>query len=128
MQALEDNSTLDTQYIDERIKEIDKEIEHTKGLVKLFDNLKSLVENDSYKAVVEQAYFEDEGKRLSNTLLSPNFLKRDQLDSCVEKMAAIRHFKTFMGKIQNDVFLAAENLGALENERDSLLSNTGEEE
>jgi hypothetical protein len=26
------------------------------------------------------------------------------------------------------VFLAAENLGALENERDSLLSNTGEEE
>ena len=109
----------------ERIKEIDDSIKENLEKIELAEALDRLKQNADYKLFFEEGYFEKEGRRLVDNLLSPTYLKRDQIENIVEMAAAIRHLKTYIHFRELDKQTAEMNLEELKSARSELMSKQG---
>lgn len=98
----------------EKLKSIDESIAFYKEQVELSESIKRLKQNPDYIKVYEQAYFKDEGERISNVILEPNTLKRDQLENMLDMMSSIRNVKTFIMYRENDGEVALGHIADLE--------------
>ena len=98
----------------EKLKSIDESIAFFKEQVELSESIKRLKQNPDYIKVYEQAYFKDEGERISNVILEPNTLKRDQLENMLDMMSSIRNVKTFIMYRENDGEVALQHIADLE--------------
>ena len=98
----------------EKLKSIDESIAFYKEQVELSESIKRLKQNPDYIKVYEQAYFKDEGERISNVILEPNTLKRDQLENMLDMMSSIRNVKTFIMYRENDGEVALQHIADLE--------------
>ena len=98
----------------ERLKSIDESISFYEKQVELSESIKRLKQNPDYIKVYEQAYFKDEGERISNVILEPNTLKRDQLENMLDMMSSIRNVKTFIMYRENDGEVALQHIADLE--------------
>lgn len=98
----------------EKLKSIDESIAFYKEQVELAESIKRLKQNPDYIKVYEQAYFKDEGERISNVILEPNTLKRDQLENMLDMMSSIRNVKTFIMYRENDGEVALGHIADLE--------------
>lgn len=98
----------------EKLKSIDESIAFYKKQVELSESIKRLKQNPDYIKVYEQAYFKDEGERISNVILEPNTLKRDQLENMLDMMSSIRNVKTFIMYRENDGEVALGHIADLE--------------
>ena len=109
----------------ERIKEIDDSIKENLEKIELAEALDRLKQNADYKLFFEEGYFEKEGRRLVDNLLTPTYLKRDQIENIVEMAAAIRHLKTYIHFRELDKQTAEMNLEELKSARSELMSKQG---
>lgn len=98
----------------EKLKSIDESIAFYKEQVELSESIKRLKQNPDYIKVYEQAYFKAEGERISNVILEPNTLKRDQLENMLDMMSSIRNVKTFIMYRENDGEVALGHIADLE--------------
>lgn len=98
----------------EKLKSIDESIAFYKEQVELSESIKRLKQNPDYIKVYEQAYFKNEGERISNVILEPNTLKRDQLENMLDMMSSIRNVKTFIMYRENDGEVALGHIADLE--------------
>lgn len=98
----------------EKLKSIDESIAFYKEQVELSESIKRLKQNPDYIKVYEQAYFKNEGERISNVILEPNTLKRDQLENMLDMMSSIRNVKTFIMYRENDGEVALQHIADLE--------------
>lgn len=98
----------------EKLKSIDESIAFYKEQVELSESIKRLKQNPDYIKVYEKAYFKDEGERISNVILEPNTLKRDQLENMLDMMSSIRNVKTFIMYRENDGEVALGHIADLE--------------
>lgn len=98
----------------EKLKSIDESIAFYKEQVELSESIKRLKQNPDYIKVYEQAYFKSEGERISNVILEPNTLKRDQLENMLDMMSSIRNVKTFIMYRENDGEVALQHIADLE--------------
>lgn len=98
----------------EKLKSIDESIAFYKEQVELSEAIKRLKQNPDYIKVYEQAYFKNEGERISNVILEPNTLKRDQLENMLDMMSSIRNVKTFIMYRENDGEVALGHIADLE--------------
>lgn len=98
----------------EKLKSIDESIAFYEKQVELSESIKRLKQNPDYIKVYEQAYFKDEGERISNVILEPNTLKRDQLENMLDMMSSIRNVKTFIMYRENDGEVALQHIADLE--------------
>lgn len=75
---------------------IDKVIEEQEHLIVLSKALQDLISSKAYKLVIEGAYIEQESKDVLEKMLSPignDFTVNTQM---LERIAAIRHLRTFL--------------------------------
>ena len=83
----------------QELAEIDGRIEELKEKIELGKALEELHEDERFKKVVLEGYFDEEAKRLFGLLTTPTSLKRDQLENVMDKLSAIRNFKGYFKEI-----------------------------
>jgi organic radical activating enzyme len=84
--------------IDDRIAELEKDIELGKALERLH-------ENEDFKKVILEGYLEDEAERLFELMTTPMKFKREIMENIQEKLGSIRNLKEFFAvKLQNAGF------------------------
>ena len=89
--------------IDERIKQLEDQIELHKALERLH-------ENEDFKKVVLDGYFEKESARVFDMLTIPSNLKRDQLQNLMDMMSAIRNVKGYFKTVIVNASMAPEQI------------------
>ena len=109
----------------ERIAEIEKSISDLKANIEFAEAIKRLQSNPDYLLVIKEGYLAGEGKRITECLLEPTYLKRDQIENIVEMAAAIRHLKTYIHFRELDKQTAEMNLEELKSARSELMSKQG---
>ena len=108
---MEDNSSNFKQElaaVDERIADLENQIELHKALERLH-------ENEDFQKVVLDGYFEKESERIFGMLVTPSNLKRDQIENLMDMMSAIRNFKGYFKTTIINASMAPE---AIEEERE----------
>ena len=84
--------------IDDRIAELEKDIEIGKALERLH-------ENEDFQKVILDGYLEDEAKRLFELMTTPMKFKREIMENIQEKLSSIRNLKEYFAvKLQNAGF------------------------
>ncbi len=99
----EDNLKEELGKIDEQIVKLKKDIE-------IGEALNRLHENEDFKLVILEAYFEDEEKRISGLLFNPTTLKREQIENLMDKATAIRNYKFFFQTLLINANMAPDQL------------------
>lgn len=126
-EALDSTNPIGLEVINlrkERIAEIDKSIEEQKAKIEFAEAIKELRKNPNFLLVIESGYFEGEGKRITECLLEPTPLKRDQIQNMVDMISSIRNLKTFLMFKENDGENALQEIESLEDYRTRV--NSGE--
>lgn len=98
-----DNLKKELAQIDERIESLQKDIQ-------LGKDLEALHENEQFKNVILDSYFEDEAKRIFGLLTNPTPLKREQIENLNDKLATIRVFKEYFQTLLINANMAPEQI------------------
>jgi len=123
---MEENSS----HLKEELEAVDKRIDELKAQIELHQALERLHENEDFKLVVLDGYFEKESKRIFDNLITPSSLKRDQLDNLMDMMSSIRNFKGYFKTLIINAAMAPEELEAerlYRNEITAQAANEAEE-
>lgn len=126
-EALDSTNPIGLEVINlrkERIAEVDKSIEEQKAKIEFAEAIKELRKDPRFLLVIENGYFEGEGKRITECLLEPTPLKRDQIQNMVDMISSIRNLKTFLMFKENDGGNALHEIESLEDYRTRI--NSGE--
>ena len=94
----------------EELKQIDKRIEELKENIALGEALERLHENEDFKKVILDGYFEKESKRIFGLLTTPTHLKRDIIENLNDKLGAIRIVKQYFGTVLINAQMAPEQI------------------
>ena len=102
---MEENSNLQLQLneIDEKIEELQKQIEMGKALEDLHNN-------DAFKMIILDGLFTDEAERIFGVLTNPNTFKRDIMENLQDKLGSIRIVKQYFGVILQNAAMAPEQI------------------
>lgn len=126
-EALDSTNPIGLEVINlrkERIAEVDKSIEEQKAKIEFAEAIKELRKDPRFLLVIENGYFEGEGKRITECLLEPTPLKRDQIQNMVDMISSIRNLKTFLMFKEADGGNALHEIESLEEYRTRI--NSGE--
>ena len=126
-EALDSTNPIGLEVINlrkERIAEVDKSIEEQKAKIEFAEAIKELRKDPRFLLVIENGYFEGEGKRITGRLLEPTPLKRDQIQNMVDMISSIRNLKTFLMFKEADGGNALHEIESLEEYRTRI--NSGE--
>ena len=126
-EALDSTNPIGLEVINlrkERIAEVDKSIEEQKAKIEFAEAIKELRKDPRFLLVIENGYFEGEGKRITECLLEPTPLKRDQIQNMVDMISSIRNLKTFLMFKEADGGNALHEIESLEDYRTRI--NSGE--
>ena len=126
-EALDSTNPIGLEVINlrkERIAEVDKSIEEQKAKIEFAEAIKELRKDPRFLLVIENGYFEGEGKRITECLLEPTPLKRDQIQNMVDMISSIRNLKTFLMFKEADGGNALHEIESLEDFRTRI--NSGE--
>ena len=126
-EALDSTNPIGLEVINlrkERIAEVDKSIEEQKAKIEFAEAIKELRKDPRFLLVIENGYFKGEGKRITECLLEPTPLKRDQIQNMVDMISSIRNLKTFLMFKENDGGNAIHEIESLEDYRTRI--NSGE--
>ena len=107
---------------DEELQKIENRIAELKKDVELGEALNALhVDNDNFKKVILEGYFEKEEERLTGLLFNPTKLKRDQMENVMDKATGIRSFKLYFQTLLINASMAPEQIEEEENYRTQLI-------
>jgi len=96
----------DAKNRDFELEQSHKREAELKEAIELNEHLQDLIQQKSFKAVIDSAYFEKEAERLKEVLVTPSTLKRDIMENVIDKFNAIRNLKQFFIVIEQNAIMA----------------------
>lgn len=90
---------MDNSNLKEELAKVDERIAMYQKQVDLGKMLEEMHEDPKFIAVIIEAYFDAEAKRIFELLVEPSTLSREKLENLDDKLAAIRNFKIFFKQI-----------------------------
>jgi len=96
--------------IQEELELCDKRIAELEEYVSMAEALERLHENEDFKKVILEGYFEKEAKRLFGLLVDAQPIKRESMENIIEMLNSIRHLKQFHRNVILNNAIAKENL------------------
>jgi hypothetical protein len=121
-----------TQLLKEELRAIDKTIEKKKKAIRLGEALKELKNDPNFKLVILEGYVEAEAKRLFKILTDPSGVSPYSNEEIQLKLAAISHFKSYIGTddyvgtIEIEAERAPDEIIMEENYRDEVTANAAQ--
>jgi len=114
----------------EEPEELELEIEQFQEMLKTKKALDDLLENESYKRVVELLYFQEEARRLSDLIMSKNIACVRDRDIIVENLVAIGSFQDFIVNLKTRLegIDSPENMKAFSEHIEEMRKDLMEEE
>ena len=103
---MEENSS----NLKQELADIDERIKQLEGQIELHKALERLHENEDFKKVVLDGYFEKESARVFDMLTIPSNLKRDQIQNLMDMMSAIRNVKGYFKTVIVNASMAPEQI------------------
>ncbi len=107
---MEDNIEEQSSTFKEELEAVDKRIEELKEQIEIRQALERLHENEDFKKVILEGYFDKEAKRIFDMLITPTSLKRDQTENLMDMMSSIRYFKGYFKTLLINAAMAPEEL------------------
>jgi hypothetical protein len=108
------------------VKRVDADIAANQELVEKAKKLKQLQDSPIWKEIIEEGYFTDEAKRIPDAILNTdNVFKKENVDTMVQMLVAIRFFKQYIDYIRDDGLIALENIEKLEEYKQQLKYDFG---
>ena len=104
------------QEVDDRIAELNKNIELGKAI-------EALHENEDFQRVILSGYLDDEAQRLFGVLVEPSTLKRDVMENIQDKLASIRNLKQYFGTSLQNAHMAPEQIAEEETYRKTVTAH-----
>ena len=98
----------ETSNLKEQLEAIDNRIKELEDSIQLAKDLNELHEDERFKRVILDGYFEEEAKRLFSVLVTPSTLKRDVVQNIQDKLSSIRNLKQFFGVVLQNANMAPE--------------------
>jgi hypothetical protein len=119
---MEENSNLQLQLneIDEKIEELQKQIDMGKALEELHNN-------DAFKTIILDGLFTDEAERIFGVLTNPNTFKRDIMENLQDKLGSIRIVKQYFGVILQNAAMAPEQMEEEKRYRQELTARASDD-
>jgi hypothetical protein len=96
--------------IQEELELCDQRIAELEEYIAMAEALERLHENEDFKKVILEGYFEKEAKRLFGLLVDAQPIKRESMENIIEMLNSIRHLKQFHRNIILNNAIAKENL------------------
>ena len=105
----DNNATLDERK--QELADIDSRIATLKFNVQLGEDLESLHEDERFKRVMIEGYFDAEAERIFGVLTDPtHHLKRDVMENLMEKLTSTRNIKQYYGVLMQNADMAPEEI------------------
>ena len=115
------NFDLELQKIDDRIAELKQDVELGKALEELH-------EDERFKLVILDGYFDKEEKRIAGLLFNPTSLKRDQIENMMDKATAIRNYKQYFQTLLINANMAPDQIAEEEEYRKEVTARGYDDE
>lgn len=100
----------ETSNLKEQLEAIDKRIEELENSIQAAKDLNELHEDERFKRLILDGYFEKEAERLFSVLVTPSTLKRDVIENIQDKLSSIRNLKQFFGVLLQNAHMAPEQI------------------
>jgi len=123
---MDNESTLEEQ-IKEELEHIDNKIAEHKDQIELAEAIERLHTNDDFKTVILDGYMETEAERIFSLLITPMGWKKEINDTLLEKIAAIRSLKEFIGVKLREAITLPETIVELEDYRKEVTARGSED-
>jgi len=104
------------EFIDKRIGEEEAKIQQAKDLEVLFAT-------EAFDRVILQAYMVGEADRITSAITMPDGMKREHIQTAMDKLVAIRHLRKFLANLELDSSFAVENIEDLKSTRIDIKAN-----
>ncbi len=118
-----DNATQRAEAIQEELANVEKQLEEQEKALKLRKAMSELFENENFKTIVLEEYMENEADRIKEAIITPDGMKRDQIEMSMEQLMAIRMVRAFFAKLDLAGMYAEENVDELRKYKRELESN-----
>ena len=112
----QDNFKEELAKIDERIETLEKNVQMGK-------DMKDLHEDERFKRLFVEGYFDAEETRIASLLFTPSGLKRDQMENIMDKATGIRNCKQYLATVLIDAAMAPDQIEEEKNYRAELTAN-----
>lgn len=109
------------------IQNLEISIEEAKSVIKLRDQAERLIKNRDYKAVIEDAYFEDYVKNTALMLSEVKFTNPEMYKDLIEELEAVGRVRGFIRSIFQKASMAEKTINDA-NEEIEFLRKEGEDE
>ena len=104
-----ENAILDERK--QELADIDARIALLKENLSMANDLESLHEDPRFQKVILGGYFDKEAERIFGLLVDPtHHLKRDVMETLMDKLTAIRSVKQYFGMIMTNGAMASEQI------------------
>ena len=104
------------EFLNSRIAEEEYKAEQYKMLTEMYEDPK-------FKMLILEDYMEGEAERITSAITTPDGMKREHIQTAMDKLLGIRHLRTFLSKIEIDSHFATETLQELKETRDDVKAN-----
>jgi len=99
-----------TSNLREQLQEIDDRINELENDVAMGEALERLKENEDFKKLILEGYFDKEATRIMGVLTEPLKFKREVMENLQDKMASIRNLKEFLQIKEQNARFAREQI------------------
>jgi len=112
-----------TNPVNEELDVLDTRIEEVKNSIKMHDALKAEYGSDSFKLLILNGYMEEEAVRLTSAITTPDGMKREHIQSAIDKLVSIRHLRAYLARVELDAMHAEETLEDLVSTKNDIKFN-----
>lgn len=109
--------------IQEELDFINSRIKEEEYKAKQHEYVQELFATDSFKSLILEDYMEGEAARLTGAITTPDGMKREHIETAMEKLVSIRHLRAFLARVEMDAMHAQDNLEEYKATRDEIKAN-----
>lgn len=117
------NQEKELDVLDSRILEEETKIEKHKALQVLFD--KDSEAGKAFAIIILDGYAEAEADRICKAITTPDGMKREHIETAVDKLKGIRHLRAYLAMVELDAMHAVETLDDLKFTKNDIKANPG---
>lgn len=117
----------ETSNLKDELQRVDERTQELKDSIELAEAINRLHDNEDFNKVITNGYLEKEAERLFEVLTTPMSFKKEQLDTVMGKLSAIRDFKEYIGYSIRLAAMANEELDELAAYRQEVTAKMAED-
>jgi len=112
---------IEVKALDARLVEEEAKVTKHKALQKLFD--RDTEAGEAFATIILDGYGKEEADRITKSIITPDGMKREHIETSIDKLKGIRHLNAYLARIEMDAMYADETIKELKFAKDDIKVN-----